>query len=449
MSLIELRKVILLSASFLILIIGCKKDGALSPAFEENSSSSFFSDTTRLIAKTELGGRILADRASTGLIGAYRDSVFGKSSATLYLQPLLPTNFLVLKEQTETIFTDSIVLSLSYNGYYGDTSIATTFDVFRLSEELDIQVNYYSDTSINTTGGVLGSKTFKPRINTNLKVNTPNILGGVDTTLVNPQLRIRLDKSLGDEIVSKSGQNELSTNEEFIKFFKGIRISPAASLNPSNNESSVLYIATTSSDTKISLYYKTINPQGDTTRKIVSFPVNSSSVRFNAFSHDFSEGDLINTLNRSGNDSLFSYTQSMGGVRTKIAFPNIVDQFDNQSVIINKAQLTIPAIGGSYLQGNHPAALIVATLSPNGDLDFIPDFFEGDAFFGGLYNAVDRSYTFTITRYIQRILNEGNRNNELVLLVSGSAVNADRLVLGAPGNERKIKLNLFYSKTEK
>ncbi len=448
MSLIGLRKVILLSASFLILTSGCKKDGALSPAFEEIGSVAFFSDTTRLITATEIGGRILADRASTGLIGVYRDSVFGKSTANLYLQPLLPTNFLVLREPNESIVTDSIVLSLSYDGSFGDTSFATSIEVFRLSEELDNQVSYYSDTSINSTGGILGSRTFKPKINTRLKVNTPNLTGGIDTTLVSPQLRIRLDKSLGDEIVSKSGQSELSTNEEFIKFLKGIRISPATSFNPSDNESSVLYIATTSSDTKISLYYKTINPQGDTTKKIVSFPVNSSSVRFNTFLHDFSEGEIINTLNTSGNDSLFSYTQAMGGVRTKIAFPNIVDQFDGLSVIINKAQLIIPAIGGNYLQGDPTDALIVATLLPNGDLDFIPDFFEGDAYFGGLYNAVNRSYTFTITRYIQQILNEGNQNNELVLLVSGSAVKADRLVLGGPKNDRRIRLNLFYSKIE-
>lgn len=448
MSLYGLRKVSLLSASFLILFYSCKKDGLLNPDFEENNSASFFSDTTLLKSKTEMGGRILADRTSTGLIGHYRDSVFGSSSAQLYLQPLLPTNFLVLGETNETILTDSIVLSLRYDGYYGDTSFATTFEVYRLDEELSNQTSYYSDTSISTTGGILGSKTFRPKVNKELRINTPNLLGGVDTTLENPQLRIRLDNALGDEIISKSGASELSTNEEFVKFFNGLLIAPNAALNPNNNESSIVYVATTSSDTKISLYYKTINPQGDTTKKLVSFPVNSSSVRFNTFSHNFKDGDIINSLNRNGFDSLFSYTQAMAGVRSKISFPNLVDQFNNESVVINKAELVIPAIGGSYLQ-DPTEALIVATIDSDGDLDFIPDFFEGDSHFGGFYNAVDQSYSFTITRYIQSLLSQKKRDGELVLLVSGGAVKADRLVFGAPQNDRKIKLNLFYSKTER
>ena len=74
-----MRKVLILSASFLFLFQACKKDGELVPEFEENTIFSFFSDTTQIITEVKRSEplEIAATQITTGLVGEYRDSSFG------------------------------------------------------------------------------------------------------------------------------------------------------------------------------------------------------------------------------------------------------------------------------------------------------------------------------------------------------------------------------------
>jgi len=443
-----MRKVFILSASFLWLFTACKKDGDLNPEFQDNTSFTSFTDSFTVQTKTIAGDPIIADQIETGLVGSYKDSVFGLSNSQLYLQALLPTNFLVLGEANETLITDSVVLSLVYDGFYGDETTSQTFEVHRLGEALNSNTTYLSDTSINTVGGLLGSKTFIPKLDKEVSIQTPALDGTINTEILSPQLRIKLDNALGAEILSKSGQAELFSNEAFTQFFKGVKISPALSTPPNNNQNSILYFGVTNSETKISLYYKAITNQGDTTNKVVDFPINSTSIRFNTFSHDFSSGVVNNVINNNNKDQLYSYTQSMAGVNTLIQFPSFLERFKDENIVINKAELVIPAIGGSYVQNGFAEGLIVVTKNEEGNLQVIPDVFEGESHFGGGLSVPSDTYTFNISRYMQAMLNGQSVNNELTLLVSNSARNGERVVFGAQKNERKIKLNLFYSKTE-
>jgi hypothetical protein len=78
---------------------------------------------------------------------------------------------------------------------------------------------------------------------------------------------------------------------------------------------------------------------------------------------------------------------------------------------------------------------------------FIADALSGLSY-GGLYNSKTKSFKFTVTRYIQNILNEmyfnkKNVNNGLYL-----AVPTDQPVIGARGiiDHSKTKINIIYSK---
>jgi hypothetical protein len=442
----RMRKVLFLSASFLLLFQACKKDGALNPEFAENTTQIFFSDSTKIQTRTIVGDTILADNISTGLVGVYKDSVFGISTAKTVVQPLLESNSLVFGEPNDILITDSVVLSLEYDGKFGNVTISQTIEVYQVDELLDSDNSYYSNTIVQTKNSILGTKTFIPNLDSNVKVNSFDQVGGSSLITLDPQLRIKLDNSIGDDILAQSGSSTVASSENFIQYFKGLEISSPQLTNPNNYENSILYFALTSSNTKMTIYYKAIGT--DTIHKSVDFPINTSSVRFNTFSHDYKGTPVEQSLQKS-TDSLFSYTLSMAGVQTVIKFPDLKSNLENQQIAINKAELVIPSVGGSYLTEGFTPQLTIASKNEAGEFQFIPDYFEGDSHFGGHYDNSNNSYEFNITRYVQGLINGTENEKGLTVLVAGSAIKADRTVIYAPGNpSNKIRLNLYYSNTK-
>lgn len=443
-----MRKVLFLSASFLLLTTACKKEGFLNPDFAENTTLVNLLDTISVKSRTIIGDTILADKISTGIAGLYRDSVFGLSQSDIHVQPLLPSNALRFGLIGDELITDSVVLSLVYNGSFGDLSKTQKFNVYRIDEQLDNSKNYYSNQQIQTQAAVLGTKTFIPNLDSSVRIISPNAFGGVDTLNLAPQLRIHLDKALGDEILSKSDQAEVFDNTNFTAFFKGLKISPEATGTLANNENAMLYFALTASNTKMTIYYTSRNAT-DTVKRTVDFPINSSSVRFNTFSHDYSGTPVETALQGTGFDPQYSYTMAMAGVNSVMQFPTLKKSLENKNIVINKAELRIPVANGTYANYGFAQSLIIASRNESGVLQFIPDFFEGTAYFGGRLDAASQSYTFNITRYIQGLLAGTENDNGLNLLVTGSAVKAERAVLFGHNNpSQKIRLNLYYSNTQ-
>src|SRR5690606_22610412 len=178
----NLRKVFFLSASFLFFLSACRQDEEkLKPEFVNNDAYSRFTNQIEVRTKTLRSDSILADRVATGLAGIYKDSVFGISRAALHVQPRLSTNFLTLGQAGETLITDSVVLSLHYDGIFGDSSVQQTLEVYRIDEQLETDENYPSNTQIATQPSILGSKTFRPDLENELRIISPNSNGGVDT----------------------------------------------------------------------------------------------------------------------------------------------------------------------------------------------------------------------------------------------------------------------------
>ena len=83
---------------------------------------------------------------------------------------------------------------------------------------------------------------------------------------------------------------------------------------------------------------------------------------------------------------------------------------------------------GSYAKFGKAASIIVATRSDDGALQFIPDAFENASYFGGTFIESENEYRFNISRYIQSYLNGGQNDRGLTVLVTGSAVKAERAV---------------------
>ena len=82
----------------------------------------------------------------------------------------------------------------------------------------------------------------------------------------------------------------------------------------------------------------------------------------------------------------------------------------------------------------------------------IVDQYEGASYFGGEYDGVNGEYRFNIARHVHGIISGEIQNEGLYLLVpnnlllSGSVVSGNRVVLGGPKSiTEPMKLEIVYT----
>ena len=88
---------------------------------------------------------VITSTSSVALLGNYVDPVFGPVNSSFFTQLRLPStspNF----GDLNSIVLDSFVLGLKYDGVYG-TLEDQTFEVYELSDTLDVETFYYSFSS--------------------------------------------------------------------------------------------------------------------------------------------------------------------------------------------------------------------------------------------------------------------------------------------------------------
>ncbi len=434
-TLIPLTKIFLLT--FLTLFFSCTKEPdkiGLSIQPEEDKLNVNLTDSLYVLAYSEIIDSIQTDEFSQNVLGSYVDPVFGKTTASIYTQIRLSDNDV---DFGESPVLDSIVLNLAYNGYYGYTGDYQTINVYELSEGIDPDSTYYSNQSFAANTKVLASKTFVP-------APEDSILA--DTNYVKPYLSIRLDDALGQRFLNMSGSTELSDNDFFTDYFKGFFIEAL----PVEAEGMLMYYDLEDDYSGLTIYYHTSEDTLD-----YEFVINEKCARFNHYDHhNYEHADPIFKEHLIYNDSLLGenllYLQAMGGVRTKISFPTLMDLKKNHSVMINKAELFIyePGISNEL---DPPTKLALARINEEGDNVFTLDQAEGDAYFGGYYEQSQRVYRFRITRHIQALLNGDFEDYGMALMVSGSAVQANRLIFNGINPQlpmlgsKKLKLQITYT----
>jgi hypothetical protein len=158
------------------------------------TDNKLFSDTTKVY---------FSDNLAVGNIN--NDPEFGTTHANAYFNISSPytsnttanTYYPFINKDTLTI--DSVILSLSYNSYYGDSLIPQTLRVFEVAQNAglnDTTLYKYNQPNFATTGGELGSKTFIPK---NLKDSILYIRKKDTSKLVNV-IRIPLQNQLGTRL---------------------------------------------------------------------------------------------------------------------------------------------------------------------------------------------------------------------------------------------------------
>ncbi|MBP1618268.1 MAG: hypothetical protein H6Q14_2095 [Bacteroidetes bacterium] len=302
--------------SLLIVITSCAdSDFSAGSSLFNEQVKNIIVDTTTVSLQTVLSDSTASSGISKIFMGNYQSSELGFTSAKAFVSFSVPSYSTSDFSSTSKIVTklDSVCLILPYDKYsYGDTTKAQTINISLLTQRLDDLYTdhnsvFYTNQSVTAETTPFLTKAF----------SRPRASQENDSTLI-----IRLSDEFGQEFLdSMKTQSAIFDSEaNFIKFFKGFKLSPGDDDQYCINA----FKMTSSSAPKIRIYYHSydVTPL----EKTIDIEANTSY----AFSHI--DQDRSNTLlaDLTSDDDISStvtenkaYLQGMVGVSTQMTFPYI------------------------------------------------------------------------------------------------------------------------------
>ena len=439
---------LIVHCSLFIVLYSCKESDivGLPQVTGQGQRLQMKPDSTKIVAYSLKEDSVETNGTSLNLVGNIVDPTFGKTCAGFYSQVFL--NSSSVSFGTGPVL-DSMVLSLSYAGYYGDVSKPQTINVYELTDDLSSSTSYYSTDKKHYNSIAIGSKTnFIPKPKDSIYV----MINGINTKIA-PELRIKIDPTYAfDKFLSPSSSSYLSSNASFINYFKGLYIAP----DTSKQGSSILYFDLISSQTLLTAYYH--NSTGDVTNYSYSFIITTDCARYNYFNHfkfnqansDFTK-QVINPKDTTLGDKVL-YVQAMGGTKAKISFPELTNLLAKGNIAINKAVLILKpnlSLSSDTSIFKFPSQLALLRIKKDGTTSVPPDYYVGSSYYGGTYNKTTNEYRFNLALYIQDILNNKITGDKgLYAIVNGASGDAGRLILNGPKaniSSDKLRLEITYT----
>lgn len=313
-------------------VASCTKPILIGSDFLEDEKSSLkFSDTLDLSFFTEKTDSIivhsnnLTNQLTTYLVGNIVEPVFGKYTAEIFAQPILPT---VASELKGSIL-DSVILQLRYDtlGNYGSLTDPVTLEVYRMIENPAFEQKYFSNERFLTSPSLLGSLTFIPQ---------PKDSVTLDTVKYAPHVRIALSLDVMNEFLTQD--DSIFTNQDkFLEFFSGLHIK----MTGANN--TMLGFNLLNPLSGMNFYYD----KGTATDRQFKFVFTAASIKTVYMEHDYT-GSLAEASLTPEPENDYWFVQGMSGLTTKMKINNLSD-LDN--IIINLAELEVFV---TFLDGDNP-----------------------------------------------------------------------------------------------
>jgi len=418
-----------------LISVSCKKDLSLigiDLVDPDELIKMGYTDTVRIQAYSVAEDSVRTNDLSIAMVGSMNDPVFGRTTANWFTQIRLskePTNFGAFPQ------FDSAFLLLPYSGSYGDTLSNMTLKVYELTESIIDSVHTHSNHTIAyNTENLLGEITFTPR---------PGDSSFFNGKKQAPTLRIPLNSKFAPKTLF-ADTSHLSSNTKFLEHFKGLALVAEPQQNTGNG--AILKLKVAAGSSKIEIYY-----HNETDTSTYSFGINSDCRRFNQYNHEgyFAASPML-TQQLDGDTALgdqFLFVQAMGGIRVKLRLPFADEWKVKQNIVVNDAQLVLTNAASSTTF-TPPSSLALYPVADDGTLyPFqLPDADEGSEYFDGRYNKSSNNYRFRISRYLQQIINGDRNNNGLFLIIPGSSLTSDRLVInGFTAPQSGIRLYVKYT----
>ena len=402
-----MNRIISLSLILGLIAASCTDPNTIGLEVQPTSDNIIISSASfeGISSVTESEDSLRTDEALNLILGGIDDSEFGFNNAGFYTQILLTENNTDLGTNPTV---DSVELSYTYSGYYGDLEDFTSLDVLVLQDDIYKDSIYYSTSyTIPVSGGMQYVESFSVSQNSN----------------ESPTLRIKLSNDFGQDVLNLENEG-LKDNETFLENFKGISV-------VASGQNTMLYLSPSGSNSFLKIYYH--NDESGTDTLSLDFELGGDAARINLFNPK-----LLANLNQE-EDKV--YIQSMAGYKVKIGVNN-TDSIKSilQGKAINKVTMIFDVQEGSQSEHAAHEKLFLVRVNEQGDNVFLTDYtVEGETHFGGRLG--NDKYEFNITRYFYQLLNNDTYTNDLYLLPAGAAVNANRTILS-----EDIKLTINYSK---
>lgn len=400
-------KSLIFFCSFLFVFLSCKKPTTIGldihpseDRIEIKVDSNFFN----LTINTSSQDSLRSDEPVRLLLGNLTsDPVFPKSNAHFITNLLLPSNNINLGD-IANIVIDSVVLQYVIDDYYGNEieSFNNLF-VSKLANPIYKDSLYYSNYPILYNQSELVSS------------NNKIIQDSNSVSLI----KISIDNSIGQEIVEGQYEGALSSNDDFLQYFYGLKITTA---NPvdinSATDNTILYLNADNQKSKFTIFYRNISINDSVMS--LDLTLGGDAARVNLFNQkDIQE---LNSLSEN------CYIQSMSSYKTSIKFNNLESIKDTlKNKVINKVNLKFSCNDDLLFEPHNK--LFLVRKSSSGNNIFLTDFvIEGESHFGG--QNQNNNFTFNITRYFSDLINGASDfTNELVLLSSGAVINSNRSIV--------------------
>lgn len=408
--------------------------GLIPPVDNISTFDTSFPVITRNFMDTGSVFPLRTDNLVLGRIS--NDPVFGKTTAIINVE-LKPEYY---KYRFRGVYDeqklDSIVLVLSYKGVWGDTSnIAAATQTLRVYEldpggrPLRPDSIYSTRVSLPHKATPLGTVIFNPR---DLIVDTLKHYG---ETINKNQIRIKLDTAAIAARLFRDTARTLNNDTLFrdnVTGFRGFAIVPDSASSTANN---LLVVNLADTNTKVAFYYST-KFSGATVRDTVAdyFRFTGLSGFSNNVIRNPVAAEYYTTIDDGVDDNLVYLQTRPDAPYTRIRIPRL-DSLNN--VIVHRAELLVEQVRANPTPGTMddyftPPALFLSAFStdstrrfmlPSSDVQFSVSGVSNLADFGAFPNrrylgaaeGYVTFYSFNLTRYVQGIATNKNRNYQLVL----------------------------------
>lgn len=406
-------------------------------------------DTFTVNAYTVKEDSIKTDSLSTNILGAMNDPEFGVSTAGVASQLTI--------SQIDVSFgaspkIDSVILYLRWDKdyYYGNLNSTQSMNIYYMNESIEDAKKYFSNykPSMGAEIGVWNG-TFNLKDSVNLKQGSKIIKKA-------PGLKIKLYKKVGEDLAN-AAPSVYSSVTAFKDFLKGIILVPQKG-GLASGQGAIAGVDFFTGNSQLIVHYN------DTMQH--AFIFNNNCENYNIYDKNHTNPDLLNQLANPGKHYDKTYVQSMGGCKTKIEIPyllNLVNNTTNERVVINEAALVLtPQNGTVSTTYNLPVRLYL--FQPDKDtkenspildfIDFIDPKIGAFSLYGGVYNSLTGEYTIRFTRHLQYLLDQYKLSGEnfnrgfYVTIPSDKPITPTRLILNNTRlpNYKALKFRVTYSK---
>ncbi len=333
MKLLKRKIQVLLMLCFTVVFVSCEKVNIsfATDGTESDPNITYLDDYATSLATYKLDS-FVTSADETFCIGYHQDPVFGVVTAGSYVQLNLPASNPVANK---TVFFDSLELILKPSGaFYGDSTRPLSLRVYRLNQNIKDDVNgdiYYNTTSFVYAPAAIGQST----ISLNGKTGSG--------------IHIRLLDQTGQELLSKfrTSDDEVSTQEKFINYFKGLFIAPDTSLSNSlayfSNPADSMLVRLTYHENSLYPEKKYLDFTYTKARQFNNISFRHTNAAFSAF---ISKKKQVIESTLSGNKA---YLNTALGSVVKISFPTLLNLKElHPYVKVVKAVLVIRPDPASY-----------------------------------------------------------------------------------------------------